>query len=159
MSDHNLQVSILLCLDTSVRLWVSRSTGTVYFPLLQFLVYVFAVLTDWVEGLEQHAFTTYLWGCGCCRRLRQINWEVWNNQWATNIIRMKLRWLETTVLSVLKVCSRRRLFQILLLWPTVHNHALSGLLWMLLALMHLTFCVIEAIQLGSVFTLDALRTN
>ena len=132
MSHNNLQIIILLLLDTSVGMLVGWSTSTVNFPLLQLLIYVLTVLTDWIKRLEKHVLIVYLWSSRCCRRLRQINCEIWNHQWSSDVIRLQLGWFEIVV-TILKVRTRRWLFQILLLfWSTVHINALSWVLLMLL---------------------------
>lgn len=70
-----------------LRLEIVWAARTVQLALLQLLVDVLAVLANWVERFHQHAVRAYFRRRRCSRRLRQVDGEVGDDQWPSDVVR------------------------------------------------------------------------
>ena len=73
-----------------MRLGVHRASRALYLPLLDLLVDILAVLADGVQRDDHHVVCADLWSSRGRSRLRQVDGEVWDHQWASNVVTLQL---------------------------------------------------------------------
>ena len=110
------------------------------------MVDVLAILADGVQGDDHHVVCADLWsGRGRCR-LRQVDGEVWDHQWACNVVPLQLgRPLDLLVM----VLGRLMLFRAR---PRLNNYRLPRVIrelltLVVLALPRLVSCCVGAAML------------